>query len=344
MGGPGFNSFWGSVSPGGEPPWVDVSYGCSRGTTSLLWGVFTCGVVCGVGVVAIISLYGRTGEKRDLVCGVLDGRRLGDAMAGVIVRTPFITGGTRPNRFVVLHISGSKREIPLAVTSFGERGRAMAVVFRIINTRAAHLGGGGTNSCVRSFINPLNGPAGARNCGGITIINNNMNATVTCPITGGFTTYNTAIRSVINFEGGSLIVLRGRFRSISSGCILIDSSNSANAGNFMASTLGSLVSSNRGCSLIVTVNPVPVVGFISGLAGRCKVGAVISVGPVVVSNAKVYKKYELAINNRAGFTYISNPRFSNRLISCSRTVRHNSVCGGFRHRRRYGLLGRRIRR
>lgn len=93
---------------------------------------------------------------------------------------------------------------------------------------------------------------------------------------------------------------------------------------------------NGRCSIYMTVKPVVVVGFIYLLAGGLNVRAVIDVGPVVISKANVYNTYHLRINSRVGFTYMSKPRFSKRLISFSRTVGEDRVCGA---RRKHTLLG-----
>lgn len=95
--------------------------------------------------------------------------------------------------------------------------------------------------------------------------------------------------------------------------------------------LRTLVSRKGRCSMYITVKPVVVVGFIAVLAGGLRVPAIMSVGPVVMSKANVYKTYHLVINKRMGFTYISKPRFSKRLISFSRTVGHRRRCGARRN-------------
>ncbi len=276
---------------------------------------------------------------------MMDGGILGPCIARVRVRTPQMTGGTLTNRFVVLHISRGNREVPLAITNCGERGNAIGVVFRVINTAACGLDRGSRNRFVASFIKPLNGPAGLSNLGGIYVVNNNINYTVTLPITRTLFSTNYRISTVVNFEGESLLVLRSRFGGIDGALAIAASSNSCNVGNGIAVPLERTLRDNGGCSRIVAINPLVVVGFIITVAGPCGVPAAISVGPVVVSNANVYNNYHLAINNRAGFTYISKPSFSNFLVSFSRTVGHNADCHSFRHRTcdsDYGLFGGRM--
>lgn len=230
------------------------------------------------------------------------------------IRTPLVTGDHGTNGFIVVHMSGGDRHVPLAVTSTSVRGNAVALIMRGMKLSSAGLYTLGRNSRVRSIIKPLNGPARVRGFNAIVYTNNNMNMTPVLPVVGTLGTTNGQMLSIVTNEDGSLIVVRSRIHTSDSRLVVVASSKDCNRGNMMAMNVRGLVGRRR-VSGIFTVNPPVVVGFYYLLARGCGLSASMSLGAVVMSNANVYKTYHLAVNNGAGFIYVSNPRFSNTRMS-----------------------------
>lgn len=264
-----------------------------------------------------------------VVGGVMDGRRFSTGMIGLRIRTPLVTHSHGTNRFIVIGINRGNRHVPLAVTKTSAAGKAVALIVRTMKNSSGGVYRLGTNSCVASLINPLKRTARVRGINAIIYTNNNINITPLLPVIRTFRGTNGHIVMILTTHAGRLIVLRRRVHTGSSRIVIVASSNSCNAGNLIAGNIRDIVG-HRGISLYIAVNPTIVVGFISTLAGGCRVPAITSLGAVVISKAKVYNTYHVAIKKGAGFIYISKPRFSTRRMSFSRVLVHLNTCGSVR--------------
>ncbi len=138
------------------------------------------------------------------------------------------------------------------------------------------------------------------------VLNNNMNIPPVCVTTELLHRVNGRISMVLNFGAGSRVFCRRRFGTLNYGMCITATSKDCNAGNFMASIVGSL-----SCDCFCAYNPRPVLGTICGTSGASKR---VDFRRHVNYNFKTYVNYSYGALANGGEVYGRNPIVGGRRV------------------------------
>lgn len=256
---------------------------------------------------------------------ILGKKRLNPTVTLMDIEAPLVARRAEPGQFIILRVDGDGERIPLTIADFDREKGSVTIIYQIVGATTIKLDAKDEGEFIEDFVGPLGRATDTEGKKKVCVVGGGVGCAIAYPVAKKLHENGCEVHTVVGFRTEELVILKDEFEKISDKFFLMTDDGSAGRKGLVTNALEELIVSGEKYDEVITIGPLIMMKFVSGLTKKYNVKTIASMNPIMIDGTGMCGGCRLTVGGEIKFACVDGPEFDAHLIDFDEVMSRASM-------------------
>lgn len=256
---------------------------------------------------------------------ILRKKRLNPTVTLMDIEAPLVARRAEPGQFIILRVDEEGERIPLTIADFDREKGSVTIIYQIVGATTIKLDAKSEGEFIEDFVGPLGRATETEGKKRVCVVGGGVGCAIAYPVAKKLHENGCEVHTVVGFRTEELVILKDEFEKISDKFFLMTDDGSAGRKGLVTNALEELIVSGEKYDEVITIGPLIMMKFVSGLTKKYNVKTIASMNPIMIDGTGMCGGCRLTVGGEIKFACVDGPEFDAHLIDFDEVMSRASM-------------------
>ncbi len=256
---------------------------------------------------------------------ILRKKRLNPTVTLMDIEAPLVARRAEPGQFIILRVDEDGERIPLTIADFDREKGSVTIIYQIVGATTIKLDAKDEGEFIEDFVGPLGRATDTEGKKKVCVVGGGVGCAIAYPVAKKLHENGCEVHTVVGFRTEELVILKDEFEKISDKFYLMTDDGSAGRKGLVTNALEELIVSGEVYDEVITIGPLIMMKFVSGLTKKYNVKTIASMNPIMIDGTGMCGGCRLSVGGEIKFACVDGPEFDAHLIDFDEVMSRASM-------------------